>query len=364
MIGLSPKEMPDHPDLVLYRMSAPDVWGLYLVRPWERAVFIENGKVTKVLEGGRHPVARMPVIGVVDVIWVAQKNLKLGYYADSLSRESVPVRMHGFAILKVSDVLKFVNNVVASQRVYTQEALNDWLRGQFTATVRSHVGRSSYEDYITERDKFIDMMRQETDRVMREYGLGITTVEVEKIDIDEDIIKVKKEKAKATDVAEVLKTKSGAVAQMYKSITDAGVSPTTLEFLKTMTGRDVSEVLVGLGTSPEEVISKMRVQAPAGTGILSSGSGAGPMDMVFTMFAMQMMQQMSGMPLGMVAGAQRPAVAVGGTHCIKCGSAMAVDAKFCASCGTAAAPGRFCPKCGAPAPADAKFCPGCGEKQS
>ena len=365
-VGLKPKEMPDHPDLVLYRMSAPDVWGLYLVRPYERAVFIENGKVTRVLEGGRHSVARMPVIGVVDVVWVRLKDMQLRFYAAALSRETVPIKMWGFAVMKVADVLSFVLHVVDGKKVYTQDALDDWLRGQYVSVVRSYVGRSTYDDYVTDRKQFLEMMRAETNQVMNEYGLSITTVEVEKIEVPPDIIVTKKEKVKAPDVAATLTTKSGAVAQMYKAIIDAGVNPTTLEFLKTMTGRDVSEVLVSLGTTPSELGAKMSAQTHATPGIANMvGTGAGPMDMVFTMFAMQMMQQMIGTQTaaGAPGAAPRPGVTASAQQCQNCGNALPPAAKFCPGCSSPVVAARHCTYCGTSVPDAAKFCPSCGKAQ-
>ena len=46
------------------------------------------------------------------------------------------------------------------------------------------------------------------------------------------------------------------------------------------------------------------------------------------------------------------------TLCTNCGAELAMDARFCAACGTAA--GRPCPQCGARLPDDAGFCPDCG----
>ncbi|MGI8974584.1 MAG: double zinc ribbon domain-containing protein [Gaiella sp.] len=45
--------------------------------------------------------------------------------------------------------------------------------------------------------------------------------------------------------------------------------------------------------------------------------------------------------------------------CVNCGTQNAVDAKFCAECGTPLS--RTCPSCSEPVAIGAKFCSDCGE---
>lgn len=48
--------------------------------------------------------------------------------------------------------------------------------------------------------------------------------------------------------------------------------------------------------------------------------------------------------------------------CVKCGTELAADAKFCGECGTRVERGVFCPECGAKVAPSAKFCGECGHK--
>jgi membrane protease subunit (stomatin/prohibitin family) len=373
IIAPRPKQMPESPDLVLYHQQAPDLWGLYVVRPYERVIFIDNGRVEKVLDGGRHNVERFPLIDVVDVIWVALKNFRLGFYVQAYSRETVEVRMWGFSVLKVADVESFLRHVVGGQRVYDQEALSTWIRGHMMSVIRSRTASSTYSDYISDRAAFIERMRADLEKVMLEYGLGVTTIEIERIKIPEDLEETLKEGVKSSITADVLKTKGAAVSEVYKGMTNAGVNPATIEFFKTLTGRDMSEIFTNLGVSPQEVASKLSGQAQT-AGLLGKGSGTqtGPMDLMLSLFAMQMMQNMTGVSMGKPAQPQvaatppppTPPPAPSPTQaakCLKCSEPLPASAKFCPGCGAATQVPR-CAQCGAELPETAKFCPQCGKQ--
>jgi len=366
-----PKQMPADPDLVLYHQQAPDLWGLYVVRPYERVIFIDNGRVEKVLDGGRHNVERFPLIDVVDVVWVALKNFRLGFYVQAYSRETVEIRMWGFSVLKVKDVESFLRHVVGGQRVYDQEALSTWIRGHMMSVIRSRTASSTYSDYISDRAAFIERMRADLDKLMLEYGLGVTTIEIERIKIPDDLEATLKEGVKSSITADVLKTKGAAVSEVYKGMTNAGVNPATIEFFKTLTGRDMSEIFTNLGISPQEAASKLSGQAQT-AGLLGKGSGThmGPMDLMLSLFAMQMMQNMTG--VSMAKPAQPPAAMTPpvpnpppaskeppAAKCPKCSEPLPATAKFCPNCGASTQANR-CSQCGAELPPNAKFCPSCG----
>ena len=373
IIGATPRQMPGTCDVVLWHQQVPEWWGLYLVQPYERAIFIDNGRVVKVLEGGRHNVERFPVIDVVDVIWVALKNFRLGFYVQAYSRETVEVRMWGFSVMKVTDVESFLRHVVGSQRVYDQEALSTWIRGHMMSVIRSRTAASTYSDYISDRAAFIERMRTDLEKVLLEYGLGVTTIEVERIKIPDDLEATLKEGVKSSITADVLKTKGAAVSEVYKGMTNAGVNPATIEFFKTLTGRDMSEIFTNLGVSPQEVASKLSGQAQT-AGLLGKGSGThmGPMDLMLSLFAMQMMQNMTGVSMARPSQPP-PAVMTPPVHspppapkeppaakCPKCNESLPANAKFCPACGASTQVPR-CGQCGAELPDTAKFCPQCGK---
>ena len=216
-------------------------------------------------------------------------------------------------------------------------------------------------------------MRSDLDKLMLEYGLGVTTIEVERIKIPDDIEATLKEGVKSSITADVLKTKGAAVSEVYKGMTNAGVNPATIEFFKTLTGRDMSEIFTNLGISPQEAASKLSGQAQT-AGLLGKGSGTqtGPMDLMLSLFAMQMMQNMTGVSMGKPAQPQVAATpppptpppapsAPSTTKCPKCKESLPASAKFCPGCGAATQVPR-CAQCGAELPETAKFCPQCGKQ--
>jgi membrane protease subunit (stomatin/prohibitin family) len=361
--------MPEYPGLVLYHMEAPDWWGLYLVRPYERVVFLDNGKATKVLEGGRHDVARFPVIGVVDVIWVAMKNFRAGFFTQAYSQESVGTKFWGFTVLKVVDVEAFVNNVVGAQRVYTQDDLSEWIRGQIVSVVRSRAAGGPWSDYVKNRGAFIDQVRDQIGPVFTEYGLELTTVEIENIEIPKELEEAVKRETASGFEAEALRKKGAAAASVYNEIRKAGVNPATIEFFKSLTGRDMSEVFYNLGVSPADVASRMSGQA-TNAGLLGGGglgvSKMGPVDLMFSLFAMKMVQDMSGLsaqppPVAPQAGQANGGAFRSAARCARCGQDLPVGANFCSICGEPAAPGGKCASCGAELLRGASFCQQCGK---
>jgi membrane protease subunit (stomatin/prohibitin family) len=94
------------------------------------------------------------------------------------------------------------------------------------------------------------------------------------------------------------------------------------------------------------------------------------MDLMLSLFAMQMMQNMTGVSLNKPVQPQvaappppDPPPAPSPTQaakCLKCSEPLPATAKFCPNCGTLARV-HHCSQCGAELQETAKFCPQCGK---
>ena len=97
-------------------------------------------------------------------------------------------------------------------------------------------------------------------------------------------------------------------------------------------------------------------QNPSGGAGLGAGLGAGFAVGNAMAGAMTDAMRQRGATVSEGAGATAAA-----EKCVKCGAAIAVDAKFCSECGASQAPAK-CAKCQQDLKPGAKFCDECGTK--
>lgn len=291
-------------------------WGAQLVvKEYEAAVFLRDGKAYDVFRAGRHTLttANLPLLtGVLKaiagfdkspfratVIFISLKQF-IGYYGlQAQTVELAPLRARGRFWYRVEDPNLFVNEVVGGQSAYTTEQVSEFLRG-----------------YVNE--KLIDELSH--------YDLATVYTR-----LDETSFKVKL-----------------SLLENFKSI---GLELIDMRFDGVDTSPEWRDRLFYLktGVPPSEVLRMQTVQKTAEELAKSPGAAVGAgLAVIPPMFQQPAQPSQAAPSVVMVL-------------CPKCNTQNPQTAKFCQNCGERLAPSN-CPQCGQQVSPGANFCSNCGAK--
>jgi membrane protease subunit (stomatin/prohibitin family) len=331
-----------------------------VVRESQSAVFFRDGQALDVFGPGRHTLTtlNLPLIqGVInvpfggntpfqtEVYFVNMRvftDLKWGTPEPILFRDKeldfVRLRSFGAYTMRVQDPQLFVNMVVGTEHVYTQDAVQEWLRNFIVTRVTTVLGQTM--------DTILDLGQHYNDlgvAVKARVGEDFTRYGLELIDFLIEAITPPEEVAQMIDQRAAM--------------------------------RGVGDMRTFLQYRTAQAIGDMPQAAGAGGGAgslagMGAGLGAGVAMGGAMMEAMRdaFRSDQQGQPPA--AGAQPPAPGTTGVPpvapadpqptCPSCHQPVPEGAKFCPNCGASLEPAKC--ECGTELPPGAKFCPNCGKQ--
>ena len=305
-----------------------------IVRESQTAVFFSEGQIADVFAPGKYSLTtqNLPILSRIkgwkygfqspfkcDVYFVSTKqflNQKWGTTNPIMMRDHdfgvIRLRGYGMFSFRVESPADFVREVSGTNKLYTVTGVVEQLRSKIVSGVSDAIAEGNIPalDLATKYDELSTFSLEKLSPKLVSMGLQLSDFIIENLSLPEEV-----------EAAIDTRSSMGAIGDLGK-FTQYQAAQALRDAAKNEGG--------GL--------------AGAGVG-MGAGLGLGQM---FT---------------GAMAASQAPAAAaVATTKCIKCGAAIAANAKFCNECG--AAQSYSCPKCGAAISDGAKFCIKCGEKLS
>lgn len=299
------------------------------VRPGQRAVFVNEGKIADVFEAGRHELAtaNLPILATLlgwkygfhspfkaEVYFLnatEQLDRKWGTATPVALRDAdfgmVRLRARGNFSYKVSADREMISRLVGSRQAYRAEDIEGQLRAKAVSSFTDVLGELKIPmlDLQAQYDEIGAAMKQKLAGFFEGLGLELLGFVLENVTVPEEVERAMDQRASMGAVGNL---NQFAQYQAAQAVRDAAGNP---------------------------------------------GAAGGMMGMMVG----------GQLATGLGEVLKQPAAAAGG-RCPKCSAAVAVGAKFCAACGSALAPaGSACVKCGAALAAGAKFCSACGAPQ-
>ncbi|WP_438445112.1 SPFH domain-containing protein [Gorillibacterium sp. sgz5001074] len=333
-----------------------------IVAESEEALFFKDGIIEQTFEGGKYTLGtnNYPFIskfissfsGGVSAfnckVYFINKvhKLELFWGTDTPIQMRDPVFMlqtsiqaRGSYSIQIADSKKFLLKLIGNNiQYFTQEELNGYFRNAFMQYIKDEIPRVIKEsgreilDVCTEKTKIAESLTPLLNGILDEYGVRLVNFYISAIDIPEnDPSRERLEQAYAN------KAVMGVLGQDW--------------------GRQQSvDILKDLAHNPEAG-GVAAAGAALGMGIAAGGIFG---DVATQMFAPMMNQQIQ-------PEQPRPEQAESGakqTECPSCGVQNVQGAKFCNECGTKLLKEKkYCGNCGAEMPETAKFCNECGTRR-
>ncbi len=323
-----------------YDMNGKDIMmGAQLtVRESQVAVFMNEGQIADVYNPGRHELttANMPIMTALkswkfgfnspfkaDVFFVNTRqflDMKWGTANPVMMRDSefgvIRLRAFGIYSFRVKDPVVFLKEVFGTNSLFTVDGVEGQLKRVMVSSLSDAIAESKIPalDLAANYDELGNLAMNALQPKAQAMGLELTSFVVENISLPEEVE-------------------------------------------KTMDRRTSMGVLGDMGRYTQyQAAEAMREAAnnPGGGSMAGMGVGMGAGAMMGQMFTQSMHQASQPVPQQQV----QPSNNV----CIRCGAAIAPNAKFCPECGASQAAPK-CVSCGAMLPPGTKFCPECGAKQ-
>ncbi len=323
-----------------------------VVRESQSAVFFRDGQALDVFGPGRHTLTtlNLPLIqGVInvpfggatpfqtEVYFVNMRvftDLKWGTPEPIIFRDKeldfVRLRAFGAYTMRVQDPQLFVNMVVGTEHVYTQDQVQEWLRNFIVTRLNSTLGQTM--------DTILDLGQHYNDlgvAVKARVGEDFARYGLELIDFLIEAI------TPPAEVAEMIDQRA--------AMRGVGDMRTFLQYRTAQAIGDMPQAAGGEGGTG----SLAGMGAGLGAGVAMGGAMMEAMRDAFR--GDQQQPPAAGTP---AAAPQPPAGPQ--SSCPSCNQPVPVGAKFCPNCG-ASLEAPQC-ECGTALPAGAKFCPSCGKQ--
>ena len=313
-------------------------WGAQLtIRESQAGIFFYKGKAIEAFGAGRHTLktANIPILTkLASLPWGMTSPLRAEVYIVNLkvfagmrwgTRDPVAfkdadlglVRLRAFGVFnfRVIQPLLFINSIVGTQGIYTTEEIEEYL---------NRVAVSRFNDYMGEEidtilnlpakyDELSEGLAKRLQEDFQHFGLGLTQLYINSITPPPEVQKAIDDRSRMGVFDDMNKLMQMKAAMAMEKTAEAE------------SGGD------GMGTS-------LGLMMPA---------------MFAQYFAAAKPQ----------AGSEKPAIPADLRDqfaCPECHSPIAVDAKFCPSCGHQQLVVRQCNHCGKNLTATAKFCSRCG----
>jgi regulator of protease activity HflC (stomatin/prohibitin superfamily) len=155
-----------------------------LVREFERAIVLDNGKFYAELPPGVLDISKVPIKGIIEIIWVSMNQTKLRWGVGSvLTTDSVTVGAFGSLFLQIVDATKFVMGLVYGQQIYTEDKIEEWVKGLIAGVMRQEFARRDVRTLQVEREAFVETCRAALGPMFAEWGLEFKHIEMQELTI-------------------------------------------------------------------------------------------------------------------------------------------------------------------------------------
>ncbi|MDA3925115.1 MAG: SPFH domain-containing protein [Kiritimatiellae bacterium] len=329
------------------------------VRPGQRAVFVNEGKIADVFEEGLYTLetANMPILTTLkgwkygfnspfkaEVYFLnitEQLDRKWGTGSPIIVRDAdfgmVRLRARGNYSYKMSADKEMISRLVGARQAYTTDDIEGQLRAKAVSSFSDAMGELKVPilDLQAQYDEIGDAMKTKLASMFDGLGLELLGFILENVTVPEEVEKAMDQRASMGAVGNMNQFSQYQAAQALR---DAADNPGMAgNMMGMMVGGQLAS---GMGDvlkqdNPTAQPAAAGVTCPKCSAVVAAGA-----------------KFCGGCGTSMIPE---------GAKCIKCGAALAAGAKFCGECG---APQQVkCVKCGADLAPGSKFCGECGAAQ-
>ncbi len=224
-------------------------WSLRLIQQYETAIVFRLGKMHRTLGPGLNFI--VPIIDRSVTVDMRVLTIDIPRQ-QAITKDNVPVSINGVVYFKVNDASKAIINVqdyVYAVSQYAQTALRDV------------VGGMTLDEVLAERQKIGEQILEIVEKESTQWGLDITAIKMQDIELPEDMKKIMGRQATAEREKRANITKSEGDKLAAKNLADAAkIMEATNGAMQLRTLQTID----GLGPTPSNTVILVPVELFSG----------------------------------------------------------------------------------------------------
>ncbi len=155
-----------------------------VVREFERAIVLDNGKFFAEMPGGAFDIAKVPIKGVIEIIWVSMSQSQHRWGVGGvMSADGITVGAFGTLYLQVVDATKFVLNLVTGQQAFSDDKIEAWIKNLVMGIMRREIALREIRALTAEREGFIESCREKLAPLFADWGLEFKHLEMVELNL-------------------------------------------------------------------------------------------------------------------------------------------------------------------------------------
>ncbi len=331
---LRPGEM-EWDDIELAKKTDTGKIPQFLVKEYERALFIRDGKIYEEFGPGRHTTSKLSSATNAHLIYVSLVPFKLKWgLPETMTQDNVTVGCSGTIELQVDNPKMFWAQVIGAKTRYTKDNMKDHILSNLQGVIRTELANLTVKQVYLERDVLIAAVRARLQEMFGSMGIDYKRLELVGINVPQKI----KEALESTFTHSIDIGKK-------KAEQDLELEKVTRLAANGVDAASMRELEIA-GDNPD--ILKKKYESQAYKDALETSKT-------------QTVNVVAGVPPVQPVG-QQPATPPqpAGKSCPCCGKAIQADFNMCPYCGESCKI-KVCSKCGQNLKPEFKVCPYCGE---
>jgi len=307
----------------------------FLIKEYERALFIRDGKIYEEFGPGRHVTSKLSSMTNAHLIYVSLVPFKLKWgLPETMSKDNVTMGCSGTVELQIDNPKMFWAQVMGAKIRYTKDDLRYHILTNLQGVIRSELANLTVQEIYLERDVLIAAARARLQEMFGAMGIDYKRLELVGINIPQDVKKaIESQKLHEIEIAKK-KSEQELELQKVSHLASTGIDAVKMKELEIA------------GENPAILEKKYESQAYKDALKTSRTHGV---------------HVVTGAPPVQPQQPTPPPSQPAGNPCPSCGKPVQADFRVCPYC-THNLMAKTCSKCGKELQPDFALCPYCGEK--
>jgi regulator of protease activity HflC (stomatin/prohibitin superfamily) len=202
-------------------------------KQWEQAIILKLGKYSRTKGPGlffKAPIFEQIYRRDMRVMTLDIRKQEV------ITKDNISVRIDAVVFMKVKDAMKSV--IVIQDYVYSVQQYSQ-------TTLRNVVGRYELDELLTQREKIAEEVKKIVDKTSEEWGVDISIVELQDIELPEDMKRIiaRQAEAEREKRGDIIKSEGElkAAENLKKAAEILALSPNAIELRRLAVLSDVSQ---------------------------------------------------------------------------------------------------------------------------